>query len=122
MTDLQQEFGPSYLFIAHDPSVVKHISHRIVVTHLGRIVELAGSAEPLNTPLRPYTDALLSAVRLPDPQKARKNRIILKGDVPSPISPPTGSRFHTRCSLAVDHGRKRLCAHVGVHCSRQEMG
>jgi oligopeptide transport system ATP-binding protein len=101
LEDLQDEYKLTYLFIAHDLSVVRHLSDRVAVMYLGKIVEVADSKQIYDTPLHPYTKALLSSIPIPDPDlESEREPILLKGEIPSPVNPPTGCRFHTRCPIA----------------------
>lgn len=125
LMELQEEFQLSYLIIAHDLRVVEHISDRVAVMYLGKIVELASSTDLYQEPLHPYTEALLSAIPIPDP-KIKKQRILLPGDIPSPINPPSGCRFHTRCKYRRDQcdkiepGVKQIKSGHWVACHLRE--
>ncbi|MBT9154537.1 MAG: Oligopeptide transport ATP-binding protein OppF [Firmicutes bacterium] len=107
MEDLQKEYNLTYLFIAHNLSVVKHISDRVGVMYLGKLVEMTTSTKLYAEPLHPYTQVLLSAIPQPDARRQR-SRIAVQGDVPSPINPPAGCRFHTRCPYAVDRCKSEI--------------
>ncbi|WP_252504139.1 ABC transporter ATP-binding protein [Sporosarcina sp. Marseille-Q4943] len=116
MQDLQKEFNLTYIFIAHDLGVVRHISDRVAVMYLGKMVEVADSEQLYEKPLHPYTQALLSAVPVPDPD-FQKEQIIIEGDIPNPADPPTGCTFHTRCPFKMD-----ICTKVTPHLSEQTTG
>jgi oligopeptide/dipeptide ABC transporter ATP-binding protein len=104
LQELQAELGLTYLFIAHDLSIVRHISHRVAIMYCGKLVELADRSDIYNNPKHPYTEALLSAVPIPDPAMEKdRHRIMLSGEIPNPVSPPTGCRFHTRCPIVQPH-------------------
>jgi oligopeptide/dipeptide ABC transporter ATP-binding protein len=118
LEQLQTEFRLTYLFVAHNLSVVRHISDRVAVMYLGHVVELAGSDEMYTNPLHPYTQALMSAIPLPDPREERKKeRIILTGDIPSPVNPPPACPFHTRCFKA-----REICSQVAPAFEQKRAG
>ena len=120
LRDLQDELNLTYVFIAHDLSAVRHISDRIAVMYLGRIMEIADAAQIYDNPLHPYTKALISAIPIPDPQVERKReRIVLTGDVPSPVNPPTGCPFHTRCPEKIDRCEQERPSLVTLGDGRQ---
>lgn len=124
LDDLKAELGLTYLFIAHDLSMVRYISDRVAVMYLGRIVEMGLRDDVYDTPLHPYTQALLSAIPIPDPDKeAKRQRILLEGDVPNPANPPTGCRFHTRCAYATEICRSEnpLFRNLGSDSSEPHM-
>ena len=127
MIDLQEEYDLAYLFISHDLAVMRHISHRIAVMYLGRIVEITDKRTLFTTPMHPYTEALLSAAPIPDPKKKRE-RLIIQGDVPSPSKPPPGCHFHTRCPFAIGACREidppllELAPGHSVACIRRPIG
>ena len=117
LTDLQKEFHLAYLFISHDLGLVEHIGHRVAVMYLGRIVEIARKANIFARPLHPYSQALIDAAPIPDP-RAKRDRLLIEGDVPSPINPPSGCRFHTRCPFAFNRCRSEEPALIEVAAGR----